>query len=131
MPIWLILLALVGLIDSAYIFYKKQRGEKLVCLIGKDCAKVVNSRYGSIFGVPNELVGIAYYLAVIALASALYAGTTMAAGIILAGVLLVTAAGALLGSVVLTVLQAWVLREWCEYCLLAAVVNLLLFVLVV
>jgi uncharacterized membrane protein len=127
---WLIPIAAVGGFDAAYILYKKQRHEKLVCLIGQDCEAVVNSRYSTFFGLPNEVIGLAYYLGII-----LAVGWTVAVGPTVVGVAVIDvvrwiAFAAAAASVVLTVIQAFILRQWCEYCLITTLVNLSLWAVV-
>ena len=59
---WILGLALIGLILSSYIFWKKKKSEKLVCFIGQDCDTVIHSRYSKLlFGIPNEILGMVYY----------------------------------------------------------------------
>ena len=60
--IYLLILSLTGFLVSAYIYYKKNRKEKLVCIIGKDCNKVIHSKYSKFFGlIDNEIIGMLYY----------------------------------------------------------------------
>ena len=120
---FLILLAAVGLIDSGYIFYKKLRNEKLICFIGKDCNKVIKSKYSSVFGIPNELIGIFFYIGILGFVLLSQLGIEAFLGVQL--VLLVQAVTflAFLSSFFLTTIQIFILKEWCEYCLLIAFVN--------
>lgn len=125
----LTILATVGLLDSWYIFYKKQKNEKLVCFVGQDCNEVVNSKYSHIYGVPNEVLGIIFYLSVLGLVGLVALGTAELHGISLIAVIHLTAFFALLLSIFLTAIQAFVLKAWCEYCLVATFANLGIFVL--
>ena len=125
----LIILAVVGLLDSWYIFYKKQKNEKLVCFIGQDCDEVVNSKYSHIYGIPNEVLGIIFYLSVLGIVGLVALGTTEFHGISLMAVIHLIAFFALLLSVFLTAIQAFVLKAWCEYCLVAMIANFGIFVL--
>ncbi|MBI1971554.1 MAG: vitamin K epoxide reductase family protein [Candidatus Wildermuthbacteria bacterium] len=106
-------LAAVGFAASAYIFYKTQRKEKLFCLLGGECNDVVYSKYGKAFGIPNELAGMLYYVfLVVALFLSLESVARIAA---------ILAFGA---SVYLLLIQAFVLKKWCEWCLATAVANI-------
>lgn len=127
---FLILLAAVGLIDSAYIFYKKLRNEKLVCLIGKDCNKVIKSKYSSVFGIPNEVLGVLFYAGVLGFFFISWLGIEYFFGVQLLLIFRAAAFLAFLSSLFLAVIQIFILREWCEYCLLTAAVNLVIFILV-
>jgi uncharacterized membrane protein len=125
----LAVLAVVGLLDSWYIFYKKQKNEKLVCFIGQDCNEVLNSRYSHIYGVPNEVLGIIFYLSVLGMVSLVALGVPALHGISLMAIIHLIAFFALLLSIFLTAIQAFVLKAWCEYCLIASLANLGIFVL--
>lgn len=118
----LFIFAIIGLVDASYIFYKKHKKQNLICVIGEHtCDAVVNSKYNKIFGIPNEVLGILYYLFVILMA---FIGSNTTIFMQLA------ASAALLGSIVLTIIQWKVLKIWCEYCLLSALMNLGIFVVV-
>ena len=125
----LTILAIVGLLDSWYIFYKKQKNEKLVCFIGQDCNEVVNSKYSHIYGVPNEVLGIIFYLFILGIVGLLAFGITEFHDISLIAVIHFIAFFALLLSIFLTTIQAFVLKAWCEYCLVASFANFGIFVL--
>lgn len=125
----LTILAVVGLLDSWYILYKKQKNEKLVCFVGEDCNEVVNSKYSHIYGVPNEVLGIIFYLSVLGIVGLVALGTKELHGISLMAVIHLTAFFALLLSIFLTAIQAFVLKAWCEYCLVASFANFGIFVL--
>lgn len=123
--IGIFLLALIGFIVSWYIFYKKQRHEKLVCFLDQGCNRVVESKYNSLFfGIPNERIGMVYYASVMVFAILVFGGTE-----IFTGLLLTASALATLSSLVLLFIQAFVLKQWCEYCLTSAVASIAIFVL--
>lgn len=130
MMILLTTLGFVGLLDSLYIFYKKQRQEKLACFIGQDCNEVVTSKYSHIYGVPNEVLGIIFYILVLGLVGLVALGTTQLYGIPVLSAVHAVAFVALLLSLYLTAIQAFVLKSWCEYCLVVMLTNFGIFVLV-
>lgn len=114
-------LAAVGFLVSSYLLKVKLRNEKLVCFLGEDCDAVVKSKYGSTFGVPNELFGVLYY-------AGMFGGTVFS----LPAILLQTASVfALSASLFLVFVQAFFLKKWCEWCLSTALINLALFLLVI
>lgn len=121
--IWIPIFAFIGLLDSAYLLYKKLRHEKLACLIGEDCDKVVKSKYGYVAGVPNEAFGLAYYLFALGTFGYAAIGGPFLAGVSIVFLLKIATVLASFASVYLLVIQAFVLKEWCEYCLLSAFVN--------
>ena len=69
-------LSLAGLADSLYFtfaYYGRIRKARWVPEIlcareGSSCVTVVQTPYARVFGVPNSLLGILYYMAVIAVA---------------------------------------------------------------
>ena len=126
MSLWIPILALIGLADASYLLYKKLRKEKLVCFFGDDCDKVSKSKYGYIFGIPSEVFGNGFYLFVLALFVLSLLGNTMIFGVSLLSLLLFAAIPASLVSVYLLSIQVFILKQWCEWCILSALVNFLL-----
>ncbi len=79
------------------------------------------------FGIPNELMGLGYYIVI----GMLYAGLlvlpymdTPFVHYLISGI---TVAGAAF-SLYLVGLQAWVIKHWCHWCLGSAFATLLLLV---
>jgi len=124
---WIIGVAVLGFLDALYIYVKKKRNEKLVCVIGSDCNTVIRSRYAVLFGVDNTVIGMIYYVTVI-LVLVLAPYLTLSSVVVWWGLRLVAGFAALM-SVYLLYIQLVVLKEWCDYCLLAALVNIVLAVL--
>src|SRR4030066_131585 len=60
-----IVLALVGLADSAYLAYVKLTNQLASCSNLGDCETVNSSRYSEIGGVPIALLGAAAYLIIL------------------------------------------------------------------
>lgn len=123
----LIILSLVGLLLSSYIYYKKTRKEKLVCLIGKDCDKVIRSKYANSLLMPNDVIGIIYY-AIILISTLIFIQYPL---LLISSVILIRAimvAVAAIFSIYLTLIQLFILKELCEYCLVANLINVLIFI---
>lgn len=120
---WIPVLALVGLVNATYLLYKKARNEKLTCFIGHDCDSVTKSKYGHIFGIPNEVVGIGFYVLVLVLFFLSWLGVASILGIPLGALLLTLAIPASLTSLYLLGIQALVLKKWCDWCILSVLVN--------
>ena len=123
----IIAFALVGLFIAHYIHKKKldQEKPKLICPRRFHCADVITSKYSKILGIGIEKVGLVYY----ALIGLVYAYTLIADvhSLVLFG-LLVLSAGAALFSVYLVLIQGFVLRKWCVWCLGSTIVSLSIFV---
>ncbi len=131
MNYWLIsIFSLIGLLDVGFIHYKKTNNNKLVCVIGKDCNTVLESKYNSFLGIPMTIWGGLYYLGMFVLAILCLGQVISLFGVQSIYVLKLLSALAALGSIGLIFIQLVVLKEWCEYCLLSAVVNFLLFIVI-
>ena len=59
----IIIVAIVGsgFLLARYIFIKKKRKEKIVCLLDSNCDIVVHSQYSTFLGVPLEVFGMIYF----------------------------------------------------------------------
>ena len=115
----IIFVSFAGFILSIYIRHKKVTKETLTCPFHSNCETVIFSNYSKFFGIPVELIGIAYYLIVgISYGIFLGFGGTMPQFLVL-GILSMTAA-AFLFSLYLTFLQAFTLKQWCAWCLISA-----------
>lgn len=119
MMMLIMLFAVGGLLVSSYIYYKKRRHEKLVCLLRKDCDEVVRSRYSALlFGIPNEVLGMMYF------------GFVAVASVFLQLSLAVTVLGGIAAafSLVLVFIQLAVIRRSCTYCLISAAISIIIFI---
>ncbi|MEK6809896.1 MAG: vitamin K epoxide reductase family protein [Nanoarchaeota archaeon] len=126
-----ITLAIVGMADAGYLVWKhySHKAGPLVCPLDHDCSKVTESRWSSTFWVRNEVLGFLFYL------SMLVAGLVMffMPGLLLLSLpltlLMKLAAGAgLLFSLFLIWVQIYKIKDYCFYCMISALVTLLLFV---
>lgn len=120
-----IVLAFAGLINASYLTYKHYQKKPLVCPINHDCNAVVESKWGKMFGVRNEILGLLFYAAM--LISGIVNALTPLAIPKLALYLLIGASVGLVFSIFLTLLQKFVIKDFCFYCLISAGVGLLLF----
>lgn len=115
-----------GFAIASYILVKKHGKAHVVCPARASCDFVINSDFSRFLGIPVELMGVAYYLFV---ASAYAAALFLANGLPPATTLAVLAAsaGAFLFSCYLTFIQAFVIREWCTWCLMSAALCAVIF----
>jgi len=130
--ILLVLFSVIGLAVSYTIWRKTvQKKGKLVCIMGDGgCDKVVKSKYGHLFGVDNSTLGILYYLLILAvvIAGFVYPAVSSIAYFTL-GIKIMAGASAAM-SVVLTFIQFKVIKQVCEYCMTANMVNVAIFIVV-
>lgn len=119
------LLALLGIADALYLTIEHVTGQSVQCTIISGCSAVLSSPYAVVAGIPLAAVGGAAYFTVFSLAIlALF-------GYRIAGKLLLPLVGAMfLVTLWLIYLQAFVIREFCQYCLLSALITTTLLVVV-
>ncbi|QQG38984.1 MAG: vitamin K epoxide reductase family protein [Candidatus Woesearchaeota archaeon] len=130
--IYLLILSVIGFLVSHYIYYKKNRKEKLVCIIGKDCNKVINSKYSNLFKIaPNEVLGMLYYALVLVVSVLYFFNIPFLYLIQFAYISTIVSGLAALASLILISIQIFILKEYCEYCLVSAGVSILIFLVII
>jgi len=122
------LFALAGIFVALYLaLYKLGYIGVLVCSVGS-CETVQTSKWATMFGVPIAVWGVGYYIGVLAIA---LVGMTPAfserrsLSQLLAGM---TSFG-LVFSAWLTYLELWVIDAICQWCVISAILALILCVL--
>ena len=112
------LLALVGLGDSIYLTVQHITGESLRCTIISGCSEVLSSPYAQVGSVPLAAIGAAAYFTVFSLATLAAFGYRFTLPF-----LKIVVALMFLTTLWLLYLQAFVIRHFCQYCLLSAAVT--------
>ena len=121
-------LSVLGLIIAFYIWHKKKNKEKLFCVFGKNCDKVIKSKYAKTFGIDNTIIGMLYYIFVMIISIvALLFPVISTFSLFAIGFILIVGI-AVLFSLYLTCVQLFVLRELCEYCLGSTAIVIAIFV---
>jgi uncharacterized membrane protein len=122
-----ILLAFLGLLDSVYLVWVKYTGAYELCGPIGNCESVNTSQYSEIFGIPISLLGAGAYAIMIVLLllenrSQIWAefSSLIVFGISLIGVLY---------SIYLTYIEVVVLKEICPYCVISAIILVILLLL--
>ena len=120
-------LSIFGLLVSFYIYNKKKKKKKLVCPRHSDCDTVIHSDYSRILGIPIEVLGIVYYVFIGYAYCFVFIFNIWSArtALVLVGVSMC----ALLFSIYLVAIQAFVVRQWCIWCLSSAATTLLILIL--
>jgi len=121
----IIVLSILGVIDSLYLLYIKISHATVVCSGGCD---IVNaSKYSEIFGIPIAIFGVLGYLVIILfvifdnnIEFIKENSTIVIFGLSLIGVLY---------SAYLTYLELAVIHAICEYCVISAIVMTLIFII--
>lgn len=118
--------SLVGLFTSVYIYRKKRTKTKLICPLRANCDKVIYSTHSVTFGIPNELLGIAYYIAIGLLYALMILNPVFLSSAALHYIIVILTIAGILFSLFLITLQAVVIRAWCSWCMLSALANVVL-----
>ena len=124
---YLIITAVLGLFGfwiADKITQMKKKDEPITCPIGYDCDAVVRGPFSKFLGISVVNVGRVYYL-IVASFFIINFFVLFPQDIIFIAVLVAGAAVAF--SLYLTAVQLFVIKRWCSWCLLSALVNILLF----
>ena len=132
MPKTIIILAIVflvvsflGFLDATFLAVETFLGKIPPCSITGGCESVLTSPYSKFLGLPVAVYGALYYL-IIFIFAAYFLDTKKEKALKLAAKL--TPLG-LLASVYFVFLQAFVIKQYCPYCLVSAGTSTILFVL--
>ena len=120
-----IVLSVAGIVDSGYLIWQHYHKKPLVCPLDHNCDVVTESRWSHIFGVRNEVLGLLFYLLLVGgILSSLFLPILQET--IYFFLLLATMGGVLL-SIFLTSIQIFIIKNYCFYCLISALLSFLLF----
>lgn len=122
----ILILAFLGLADSAYIAQHEMSGTPLLCDITNlsGCNIVVASPYSYLFGIPLAEYGIIFYSILFVLAALELVIFDQLLRRVLQGVSLV----GVIASLYFTLVQIFVLEAFCIYCLASALIALLILI---
>jgi len=124
------LLGIAGYLVARHIHHEKQSARPLVCPIQFDCDAVVHSNYATLFGVHVEVYGMFYYIFItFSYLTSLLLSTVLPHSIpnALTGFIVITSLGAFLFSMYLIGVQLFILKKWCSWCLVSAIICILIF----
>ena len=110
----LLLLTHFGLVIAAYLIWTREHNIKPACVIGKDCQKVLQSKYNKLFFINNDLAGAFFYITMIGLIILLRYDIGPV-DLMLSALKLLAAIGAITSGAFL-VIQWKVLKAWCFWC---------------
>ncbi len=121
-----IVLALIGFADSTFLLAKRLSGGPIPCVLGfTGCDTVSKSPYSVLFGIPLSAYGMVFYLA-IGVLGLLYLDTK---NTLFARLLLPATALGFAMSVYFIYVQKFLIKAFCVYCVLSAIVSTILFFL--
>jgi len=120
------LISLIGLGDAIFLTVHHLTGRNVRCAISTGCDAVLASPYATIGSIPIAALGALAYFSVFSLATLATYGYERARFFLALVVVLM-----LISTLWLFYLQAFVLRAFCDYCLLSAAMTLVLTMIVV
>ena len=124
----IIILTSIGFGIAAHIFFEKKKNKPMVCLMNFKCEDVLYSKYASFLGIPNDILGMLYYLVVGFGFAAVLFYPAIPSNLLLF-VLSITITSGFLFSLYLVSIQAFKIKEWCSWCLMSAIISLSIFIL--
>lgn len=119
------LVSLVGLGDAIYLTVEHLTGNSVRCTVTAGCSEVLGSAYSSIGAIPLAGLGALAYFTVFSLATLAAFGHQWTRSLLAAIVAMMLAA-----TLWLLFVQAFILRAFCQYCLLSAAATLALSLIV-
>lgn len=111
-------LSAIGISETVYLIRKRIASERPVCVIGEDCTLVLTSAYSKIFLIPNDVLGLFFYITASVISGFLVVGVEPL--VFWSVVFKLSVAGGALLSLFFTYLQWRVIRAWCFWCLMSA-----------
>lgn len=122
LPLAAAVVALIGLVDAVYLTIHHLSGEQVPCSVTGGCETVLTSYYAEIAGIPLAAFGAAAYFLAFSLAILAAFGNRKLWFLFGVQVSLMAAF-----SLWLFYLQAFVIKAFCQFCLLSAATTLTLF----
>jgi len=111
-------LSAIGISETVYLIRTRIKSEKPVCPIGGGCVLVLTSKYNKIFIVPNDILGLLFYVAASFISAFLVIGVGPL--VFLDFILKLSVALGTILSLFFTYLQWRVIHVWCFWCLMSA-----------
>ena len=122
------LLAFTGMVDALYLSIKRNAGP-IPCHITHGCTDVLTSKYSEAAGIPLSWFGLAFYFVIFSMVVIRLFEDREHPLNRLSAVIFYLAGAALIISAFLVGIQAFILKAFCEYCLLSAGLVLTIFLL--
>jgi uncharacterized membrane protein len=120
------LVSLVGLGDAIYLTVEHLSGRSVRCTITSGCSEVLSSEYATVRGIPLAMIGAAAYFTVFSLAVLAAYSYKSAAKLLTVIVSLM-----FITTLWLLYVQAFIIKHFCQFCLISALVTFVLTALVV
>lgn len=118
------IVAFLGLLDASYLTIEHFKNVIPPCTL-KGCDVVLTSHFSTIFGVPLSLFGMGFYLSVILMSLLLITNPKP----LFLKLFYLLAGWGFVFSLFLLAIQAFVLHQFCQYCLLSCATSTGIFLL--
>jgi len=125
-----LVLGVIGFFDSLYLVITHFTNNSVICDGTSECDLVLSSSYSSIFGIPVAVFGVIFYAGVIILAS-IMKDKSKSNSRTITNLLSISTSFALLASIWFLYLQIYVIKAYCVYCLISALISSILFILAI
>ena len=123
-------LGVFGFWVARHIHQHKKAKKPLICPVGFDCNFVVHSDYSEFMHIPLEIFGMMYY-ASLSIFYLYFIFVPDAVSPTLNSFLLVTSFGAFIFSMYLLIIQIFILKKGCSWCIVSTLISVSIFVLTV
>lgn len=120
-----LVLSVLGLANASYLVWKHYKKKPMVCPLNHDCSIVTESRWSHIFFIRNEILGLLFFVSMVAAMSFTIFVPVFASEMLL--FVLLATIGGLLFSIFLILVQRFAIKDYCFYCIVSAVITLFLF----
>ena len=132
-------LAAIGISETAYLIRKRKHSERPTCFIGGGCNVVLESKYNTIFGLHNDILGLFFYIFIgimtalvvveapepqLTFFDSINGNFWMFLGQVSIGI-------GVLMSLIFIYLQWKVIQAWCFWCLMSALTIWLMGIIIV
>lgn len=115
----------MGFINSTYLAWQHYRKKPLVCPMNHDCGVVTESKWSSILFVRNEILGLLFFIFLLA-GGFIFIFSTAILENLFFYLVLFSGLGVIF-SIFLVFIQAHIIKDYCFYCLISAFLTLLIF----
>lgn len=122
--LYALILAFLGFLDATYLTILHYKNVIPPCTIGS-CETVLTSEFSVIFGIPLSLLGSLFYLSVIVLGLLILTNYKK----IFLQLFYAQAITGFIISLILLGLQAFTIKQFCQYCLLSLATSTGIFIL--
>ncbi len=127
-PNWLLLglliFSFIGFTDASYLTIWHYQGNPITCAIFKGCEAVTNSAYSQIGGIPLSLFGMIFYLGIFLFTIIFWDTRNKKIGYLICMGSIV----GIISSAYFLYLQAFILNQFCDYCMLSAFTSAMIFI---